>query len=58
MLDLQVLRVALLALKNLLVFSGSEAGPKMVDAGLDKAVKQRKQQVSAQGVNQQPPAYL
>ena len=36
-----------MALRNLLTVSGSDSGPRMVDAGLGKVVKQRKLQVRA-----------
>ena len=41
----QVVRVSLNALKNLLLASGLDVGPEMVDSGLQKVVTQRKQQV-------------
>ena len=40
----QVVRVALLALCNLLAAPGLELGPEMVDLGLPKVVQQRKLQ--------------
>lgn len=42
----QVVRVALLSLKNLLAAPGLEVGPDMVEAGLPKVVQQRMLQVS------------
>ena len=44
--DIQVVRVSLNALKNLLLASGLDVGPEMVDSGLQKVVTQRKQQAS------------
>ncbi len=49
---MQVVRVALLALKNLLTVPGLELGPDMVEAGLPKVVQQRLLQVY------HPPAQL
>ena len=43
--SVQVLRVALLALKALLVDSKLELGPEMVEAGLPRYIAQRQQQV-------------
>lgn len=43
---MQVARVALNALANLLLAPGLDAGPEMVEAGLQKVVAQRKQQVT------------
>ena len=43
---MQVVRVALNALKNLLLTPGLDVGPIMVEAGLQKVVAQRKLQVS------------
>lgn len=40
----KVVRVSLNALKNLLLASGLDVGPEMVDSGLQKVVTQRKQQ--------------
>lgn len=42
----QVVRVALNALNNLLLTPGLEVGPIMVEAGLQRVVAQRKLQVS------------
>ena len=41
-----MVRVALLALKNLLSTPGLDVGPDMVEAGLPKVVAQRQLQVS------------
>ena len=41
----QVVRVALMTLKNLLTTPGVVAGPEMVEVGLQKVVAQRKLQV-------------
>lgn len=43
--DLQVVRVTLNALKNLLLAPDLDVGPDMVETGLPKVVAQRKQQV-------------
>ena len=42
----QVMRVAMLALRNLLANQKLELGPEMVEAGLPKVVQQRIVQVS------------